>query len=102
MALTQIAFCKVGANGNMGDSIPSVVDGEQVVESITPGASHTATTIVSTFGLPFARIATDTAVYVAFAASPNAGTSTTRLFVPAGAIEYVRVQEGHKASVITI
>lgn len=63
MALTHICFCKLGVRANNSD-VPAI-DGESMVSSgITPSASNQQSSASPSDGSgPFARVATDTAIY---------------------------------------
>ena len=98
MALTHIAFCQVGFTKN-GCSVPAP-DGETAVsEGITPSGSNQQSAAADK---PMARVATDTAVYVAIGASPDATTATGRFFMPANTVEYFQIEIGNKVAVVTI
>ncbi len=97
MALTQFAFCSVGADNEI-----AVYNGGSTVESEAPSGSNAATTAAATATQNFCRVATDTAVYVSFGSAPNAGTDTIRFFVPANSVQLFRVASGDKGAVITI
>jgi hypothetical protein len=105
MALTQITFGLVGAQ-NKASHLPAMLaTGTQSSEDIVPSGSSQATTIAApnvADVLPFARVATDTDVYVAFGTAPVATSATTRFFVPAGSVEYFAVKAGDKAAVGTL
>jgi hypothetical protein len=95
MATTQFCFT-TAENG-----LPFAYNANSTWEVKTPSGSSGATTAAATGGQNLCRVATDTAVYVTFAASPTA-TSTTGFLVPANGVEYFRVKTGDKAAVITI
>ena len=97
MALTHIAFCTVGVSG-FGGSIP-VADSEEVVcEGITPSGSNQQSAASTR---SFVRVSTDTAVYIATGADPNALTSTTaRFYMPANSVEYFQIEKGNKVAVV--
>lgn len=98
MAITHIEFCKVGFISNQ-TSVP-VVDGESIVsETITPSGSNQQS---SAAVKGYVRVYTDTAVYLAFGANPNALSGTgSRAYLPAGAVEIFQVDEGNKVAVVT-
>ena len=106
MAVTQISFCRVG-RFEFGSVLPAVETGYGVTsETIAPdGTSKTTTASAPATptggGSPWARVATDTAVYVSFGTAPDATSDTSRLMVPANAVEYFGVTPGHKISVTT-
>lgn len=105
MATTQIAFGKVGYGGASVD-VPALVwgSGNAVTsETITPSGSNQQTTITAPrIGeRAVARIATDTAIYFALGASPDATTAASRVYLPAGGIEYVVCDAGDKVAVVT-
>jgi len=94
MAVTQFAFCAV-------DNLPPApYSAGAAIETVTPTGSSAATTAAAKASQNVCRVATDTAVYVAFGTSPTA-SSSAGFYVPAGAIEYFRVGDGMKAAVIT-
>ncbi len=108
MATTQFAFCRVGQM-QYGNVTPVVITGYGISsESVSVTGSNQQTTatapaVATGGGTPFCRVATDTAVYVAFGSSPNAATgTTTRFMLPAGAVDYFAVTPGDKAAVVTI
>lgn len=95
MALTQFVF------GSVQDGTPMMYGGNATAESETPSAVNSATTSAASASQTVCRVSTDTAVYVSFGTAPNAGTDTIRFFLPANAVEYFRVQSGHKGACIT-
>lgn len=98
----QFAFCQVGV-GYGSSNIPVPIASSVVSENITSSASNQQTTATAPTGIPevMCRVATDTAVYVAFGANPNALTGTTaRFYIPANGVEYFRVIPGNKAAVV--
>lgn len=98
MATTNIAFCNVGVM-TYGNSVPAAIGEGVVSEDITPSASNQQSAAATR---DYARVATDTAIYVAIGSSPNASTSTTaRFYIPANGVEYFKVQAGNKVAVIT-
>lgn len=102
MALTQFAFVQVGV-GYGQSNIPVPVASTVTSEGIVPSGSNQQTTAVAPTGLAevMCRVATDTAVYVAFGSDPNALSGTgTRFFIPANGVEYFRVNVGNKAAVV--
>lgn len=102
MALTHFAFCQVGV-GYGSSNIPVPIASSVTSEGIAPSASNQQTTAPTGLAEVMCRVATDTAVYVAFAANPNALTGTaSRFFIPANGIEYFRVNPGNKAAVVNV
>lgn len=94
MATTQFAFMAI-------DGLPPAgYAGGATIETATPTGSSAATTAAAKAAQNVCRVATDTAVYVAFGTSPTASSSAGFL-VPANGVEYFRVGEGMKAAVIT-
>lgn len=94
MAVTQFAFM---ALDNMP---PAGYAAGATIETKTPSGTSGATTAASTASQNVCRVATDTAVYVTFAASPTA-TSSNGFLIPANGVEYFRIGSGLKAAVIT-
>lgn len=47
------------------------------------------------------RVAATVAAWVAIGASPDATTTTLRIYMPAGSVEYFAVEPGHKIAGIT-
>ena len=105
MALTHFTFGQAGRHWQ-GSQIPAMLSISFSSEGIVPSGSNqqtTATAGTDTGTAHVCRVATDTAVYVSFGASPNAATGTTvRAFLPANAIEYFIVPASAKAAVVTI
>jgi len=102
MATTQIAFAAVGYIG--AGHVPALIAETITAESLTPaaGAQTTTASAPQTSGnRPVARVSTDTLVWVVFGAAPNATNEATRLLIQAGATEYIVVNVGDKASVMT-
>ena len=95
MATTQ--FCFTTAENGM----PAAYNANAVFEVETPGGVSVATTAAALAGQNLCRVATDTACYVTFAASPTA-TSATGFLVLANGVEYFRVNTGDKAAVIAL
>lgn len=95
MATTQFCFTTVG------DTAPVAYSGSATFEVKTPSGSSAATTAAANASQTICRVATDTAVYVAFGSSPTA-SSTAGFMIPANAVEYFRVASGDKAAVITV
>lgn len=94
MTITQFAFCAV-------DNLPPApYNGGATFESKTPSGSSAATTAAATASQNICRVATDTAVYVAFGSAPTASASAG-FYLPAGSSEYFRVGTGDKGAVIT-
>lgn len=97
MALTQITFCLVGAVVYSG--LLPAADGESAVsEDITPSGTNQQSA-AATKG--YARVATDTTVYVALGANPDATVSTGRFLLPANSVEYFQIEVGNKVAVVT-
>lgn len=97
MALVNIAFCEVGFM-RWGGMLP-ITDGESVVsENITPSGSNQQSAAATK---PHVRVATDTAVYVAIGANPDATTATGRYYMPANSVEYFQVEVGNKVATVT-
>ncbi len=102
MPATQFAFVQVGV-GYGSSNIPVPIASSVTSETITPSASNQQTTATAPTGIPevMVRVATDTAVYVAFGTNPNALTGTSaRFLVPAGGVEYFRVNAGNKCACV--
>ncbi len=100
MALTHFAFGRVDAQA--ASALIPVMNTVFASEAVTPSGSNQTTTAAasSTLGTHICRVATDTAVYVSFGSTPNAGSDTRRFFVPAGAVEYFTVNASEKGAVI--
>lgn len=96
MATTQIAFAAVG-----DDMSNAPYFGGATVESISVTGTSAATTAASKATQGVCRVATDTAVYVTFAASPTASASNGFL-CPANSVSFFRVGSGLKAAAITV
>ncbi len=95
MAIASFVFCAIGSD----ITAPYMIG--MVSEEETISGSNAATTAAATGGQNFCEVTVDTASYVTFAASPNAGTATSaRFFMPAGTTRYFRVQTGYKGAVI--
>lgn len=104
MALTHITFGRADASAG-GSLTPAMIAGTFSSEGIVPSGSNQQTTVTApTSGsIKVCRVATDTAVYVAFGSNPNASTGTSaRAFIPANAVEYFVVNASDKAAVVTI
>ena len=98
----QFAFCQVGV-GYGTSNIPVPIASSVAAETLAPSSSNQQTVSAAPTGIPevMCRVATDTAIYVAFGANPNAVTgTTTRLYIPANGVEYIRVNAGNKAAVV--
>lgn len=95
MAFTQFVF------GSVQDGTPMMFGSSATAETETPSGVNSATTAAAGAGQSVCRVSTDTAVYVSFGTAPNAGTDAIRFFLPANAVEYFRVQSGHKGACIT-
>lgn len=94
MALTHFAFCVADDRAPVARGVPTAA------ETKTPSGASAQTAVTST--TPFVgmcRVATDTAVYVAFGNNPTASAATGFL-VPAGAVDYFSVAPNDKAAVI--
>jgi hypothetical protein len=104
MALTQFAFCQLGVG--FGANVLEVPVASTVTsEGIAPSGSNQQTTATAPTGIAelVCRVTTDTAVYVAFGANPNASTgAAARFFMPIGSVGYFRVNPGDKAAVVNI
>lgn len=96
MATTQFAFCV------MSPEIEAPYRTAAVVESKSVSGTNAATTAAATNAHNVCRVATDTAVYVSFAATPNAGTDTVRFLCPANSVSFFRIKAGDKAAAITV
>jgi hypothetical protein len=80
-----------------------VVNAQLTVEEETPGGTTVATTATAPDlggGRSKVRVATDTAVYISFGTAPNAETDASRLYLPAGAVEYFDIAALSKAAVV--
>ena len=98
MTTTNIAFVNVGVV-TYGNSVPAAYGEDVVSQDITPSASNQQSAAATR---DYARVATDTAIYVAIAPNPNASTSTTaRFLIPANGVEYFKIQSGNKVAIIT-
>ena len=102
MPTTTITF------GKIDRSSPALVfDATLISETLTPSAGNQQTAAVVPASLNgevsfIANVATDTQIYVAFGANPNALTSTTaRKMIPAGGDVYFIVPAGYKAAIVT-
>lgn len=100
MAVTQFAFGSVRTFVG-GALIPAVATTLPTSEAKTPSASNQQTTAAATSRQNICRVATDTAVYVAFGASPDATVATARYFMPANTVEYFAVIAADKGAVVT-
>lgn len=99
---TQIIFGTAG-DQSQGDMIPVLVfDTNLRAEVIAPVAANTVSTIVApaTRGNPMCVVSTDTAVYVALGAAPDATVANRRVFVPAGRMWAMVCYAGDKAAVV--
>lgn len=99
----QFAFCQFGVGFGLGN-LPVPVASSVAAENITSSASNQQTTLAAPTGIAdlVCRVATDTAVYVSFGASPNATTAATRFFMPIGSVQFFRVNPGDRAAVVNI
>ena len=95
MATTQFAFT------NLFGVVPTMDAAVTTTENKTPSGTSAATTNASTSSQPLCRVATDTQVYVSFGSAPDASSDAVRFFLPAGAVEYFRVNPGSKGAVVT-
>jgi hypothetical protein len=98
----QFAFCQVGVHFGMSN-IPVAVASSVASENINPTASNQQTTLTAPTGIGdlMCRVSTDVPVYVTFGPNPNALTSTAaRFYLPAGAVEYFRVNPGDEGAVV--
>lgn len=103
MAITQFCFGQAGRVWQ-NTQIPAMLASSFSSESKTPSGSNQQTTATAGSTSDVAhvcRVATDTAVYVAFGSNPNATTTGTRVYLPANAIEYFVVPAGAKGAVVT-
>lgn len=102
MALTHFAFSRLG-NFGTGYVEGTPVDEDVVSAGIAPTGSNQQTSITApAIGERcVARVATDTAVYVAFGTSPDASTAAARWFCPANTVSFFSVAPGDKGAVIT-
>lgn len=95
MAIASFVFCAINAD------IPAPYTAGIVSEEETISGSNAATTAAANASQNFCEVTVDTASYVTFATSPNAGTATAaRFFMPAGTTRYFRVNTGDKGAVI--
>lgn len=95
MATTQFAFCCMNAPDSAHYAAGATF------EIKTPSSSSAATTAAANASQNVCRVATDTAVYVAFGSAPTA-SSTGGALCPANTVTFHRVSSGDKAAVITI
>lgn len=97
MAVTHFAF------GFAADK-PQTIIGVTAYETKAPSSSSSATTAAATASAKgtahICRVSTDTAVYVAFGASPTA-SATTGFYMPANSVDYFSINVGDKAAVKT-
>lgn len=104
MALTHFTFGQAGRSLH-GVQVPAMLSSSFSSEGIAPSGSNQQTTATASSdanAVNVCRVATDTAVYVAFGASPNALTGTAaRVYLSANAIEYFVVPASAKAAVVT-
>lgn len=98
MAVTQFAFTTFRIYDRQTPQAATAVGTTYEIKAATGTSS--ATTASATGGQNICRVATDTAVYVAFGASPTA-SSTTGFFIPAGTTDCFVVANGDLAAVIT-
>ncbi|MEK9909121.1 MAG: hypothetical protein VW498_02035 [Candidatus Thalassarchaeaceae archaeon] len=78
------------ARDDYGTPIPALKP--STVQTVSIGASSTATTSAVGSTTRIVRVVADVACYIQVASSPTASTSTT--YLPANVIEYLRVKEG--------
>lgn len=104
MAIAHIIFGDALDLSKGGGGVPALYDNAAMVsETITSFATHAETGIVAPKlgNNPVCVVATDTNLYMSIGASPNATADTTsRHFIPAGAIWGVICAPGDKASVV--
>jgi hypothetical protein len=97
MASLNVTFCKIGATV-FGSVIP-VADSETAVSStLTTSASNTQSAACT---LPFVRMVSDAAHWVAIGANPDATTTTGRFYLPPNQVEYMQIEIGNKVAGIT-
>lgn len=102
---TQIVFGDALDLSKGVGGLPIFINDGAVSETITSSGSNQQTTITApALGhRPVALIATDTAIYVAIGASPNASTGTTRRYLyPAGAVFAIGCTPGDKVAVVNV
>lgn len=100
--LVSVEF--ISHNGGVGRSamaryVTSPVQSQNIVSS----AANQVTTLGAPTGAGkrYARVATDTAIWVAVGAAPNALTQTTsRVMLPAGEVEYFLCNVADKVAVV--
>ena len=100
---TQVVFGNALDLSKGVGGLPIFVNEGAVSETITSTASNQQTTITApALGHnPVALISTDTAVYVAIGANPNALSGTTRRYLyPAGAVFAIGCAAGDKVAVV--
>lgn len=98
MAVTQIAFGRL--INQTGTAVLGLVADSVVSEGIAPSGVNQQTTATAA-ELGVARVATDTAVYVAAGSNPNATNTETRQFLPANTVAWIGVAKGDKIAVAT-
>ncbi len=97
MAITQVTFCSVGAS-QYGGVLPAA-DGESPSsQDIVPSGTNQQSAAATK---SYARVATDTQVYVCLGANPDATVSTARFLMLAGTVEYFQIEIGNKVAVVT-
>ena len=103
MAKTSFSFHRRGYDGASSTQSHIVVDGSEVTEDLTPGASNTQTTATAPAlgGKTACRVTTDTTCYVAFGANPNAASGTKRFLLLANTSEVFFVNPGDKGACAT-
>jgi hypothetical protein len=96
--VVSVAFVQVGLVQN-NCPVPIIKGTSGIVsETITSSASNQQSAASS--GKSVARVATDTAIYVAVGSAPDATTATARVYMPANSVEYIQLSEGHKVAVV--
>lgn len=94
MAIAQFNFMTLGTD------VPAAYAFSANTEAETVSGSNAATTSAASAVQNVCRVVSDTACYVSFGSAPNAGTDTTRFFMPASVVEYFIVKAGDKGAVI--
>lgn len=79
-----------------GESVPAFCPGA-TIKLVLTGAS-VASAVVNATDNQLIRITTDAAVHLAFSADPTA--TTTGMYLPAGAIDYLVIPAGFKVAAI--
>lgn len=101
MALTQFAFGLLG-DQSTGEMIAAFLRETVTSEQIAPNGSSQSTTAAAPYlgRRPVCRVATDTAIFVAFGAAPDATNVANRFYLPAGGVDVFVLEKGDKAAVI--